>query len=205
MAELDWATQDAINHRYYLGPLFTEVASDLVSTHKYLVVVALDEMNHLSDISDETVNLAILIQLHYVQLHGITSKHSLKVSEVSHKFMPPFTGATGKVLLSQLNDKEISEILQKINLVKVTAHSITDETEWLAKLTEIRQQGYATSCGERISGVICISVPVKDYTYPAALSILGPAERLESKLAELVEALKVSAERISTNIAGIFV
>ena len=204
MVELDWATQDAINHRYYLGPLFTEVTSDLVSTHRYLVINALDEMNQLSAISEETISLAILVQLHYVQLHGIMSKHVLKVSEEIHSSVPPFTGANGKVLLSQLSDKEIGEILQKVNLAKITAQIVTDETKWLAQLEEIRRQGYATSFGERIAGAVCVSVPIRNYTYPAALSILGPTERLEPKLRDLIEVLKVSAERISTNIAGIF-
>ena len=204
MVELDWATQDAINHKYYLGSLFTTVSADLLATHRYLVANALDEMNNVATISEETVNLAILIQLHYVQLHSITSMHSLKVSEVSHSFMAPFTGATGKVLLSQLSDEEISEVLQKINLAQVTAYNITDETKLLAQLMEIRQQGYAVSYGERVAGAIGISVPIKNYTYPAALSILGPKDRLEFRLAELTETLKASAEHISENITGIF-
>jgi DNA-binding IclR family transcriptional regulator len=74
----------------------------------------------------------------------------------------------------------------------------------MAQLMEIRQQGYAVSCGERIAGVICLSTPVKNYTYPAALSIIGPSQRLEPKLADLAEALKASAKRISGNIDGIF-
>lgn len=204
MVKLDWATKDTISHRYYLGSLFTEVSSDLLTVHRYLVVNALDEMNYLFTISEETVNLAILTQLRYVQLHNIMSKHSLKVSEMCHDFMPPFTGATGKVLLSQLSDEEISEVLQKINLAQVTANNVTDETKFLVKLMEIRQQGYATSCGERIAGASCVSSPIRNYTYPAALSILGPTERLEPRLAEFTEALKTSAERISDNINGVF-
>jgi len=204
MVELDWATQDAISHKYYLGSLFIDVSSDLLAAHRYLVVNALDEMNHLSTISEETVNLAILIQLHYVQLHSILGMHSLKISEASHSFMAPFTGATGKVLLSQLSNEEISEVLQKINLAQVTADNVTDETKLLAQLMEIKQQGYTVSCGERIAGATCISVPICNYTHPAALSILGPTERLEPRLTELTEALKASAKRISKNISGIF-
>jgi DNA-binding IclR family transcriptional regulator len=204
MVEVDWATQDVITHKYYLGSLFTEVSSDLLAAHRYLLVNALDEMNQLYAISKETVNLAILIQLHYVQLHNIMSEHGLKVSEVSHSFTPPFTGSTGKVLLSQLSDEEIKEVFQKVNLAQVTGNRVTDKTETLAQLMEIRQQGFAISFGERIAGSIGISVPIKNYSYPAALSILGPTERLELKLADYTEALSTSAKRISDSIIGIF-
>lgn len=203
MVDLDWANQDAISHKYFLGSLFTEISSDFLAAHRYLVVNAYDEMNSLSTISEETVNLAVLIQLHYVQLHNIISKHSLAVSEVSHNFMPPFTGATGKVLLSQLDDGEIRDILSKVNIARLTNNEIS-ESQLLAQLKEIRRQGFAASTGERVSGSTCISVPVRDYTYPAALSLLGPAERLEPKTKGLTEMLKKSAERISENISGIF-
>lgn len=204
MVDLDWATQDPISHKYYLGSIFTEITSDLLATHKYLVVNAIDEMNSLSDISEETVGLAVLVQLHYVQLHGIPSKHSLAVSEISHNFMPPFTGATGKVLLSQLSDREIKEILRQINLTQVTANQITNEAQFLNQLMEIRHQGCSVSFGERIAGSSCISVPIRNYIYPAALSILGPIERLQPKLEGFREVLRISAERISKNIAGIY-
>ena len=203
MVDLDWANQDAISHKYFLGSLFTEISSDFLATHRYLVVNAYDEMNSLFTMSEETVNLAVLIQLHYVQLHNIISKHNLAVSETSHNFMPPFTGATGKVLLSQLDDREIREVLSKVNVAKLT-NNVVSESQLLAQLREIQNRGFATSTGERVSGSTCISVPVSNYTYPAALSILGPAERLQPKTKYLTEMLKKSAELISGNISGMF-
>jgi DNA-binding IclR family transcriptional regulator len=115
MKQLDWATQDSINHRYYLGPFFTEISSNQLANHKYLVVHAFDEMAHLSNISEETINITIMVQLQYVLLHTIVSKQSLKVTEMSHQDNMPafFAGASGKMLLSQLNDEEINEILKK--------------------------------------------------------------------------------------------
>ena len=203
MVDLDWANQDAISHKYFLGSLFTEIASDFLAAHRYLVVNAYDEMNSLSIISEETVNLAVLVQLHYVQLHNIISRHSLAVSEVSHNFMPPFTGATGKVLLSQLDDREIEDILSKVNIASLTNNKIS-ESRLLAQLKEIQRHGFAVSTGERVPGSSCISVPVRNYTYPAALSIQGPAERLQPKTKYLTEMLKKSAELISGNISGMF-
>ena len=203
MVNLDWANQDAISHKYFLGSLFTEIASDFLAAHRYLVVNAYDEMNSLSNMSEETISLSVLMQLHYVQLHNIISKHSLAVSEVSHSFMPPFTGATGKVLLSQLDDKEIREVLSKVNIARLTNNEIS-ESQLLSQLKEIKSKGFSSSTGERISGSTCISVPIRNYSYPAALSILGPAERLQPKLKKLTELLKKSAERISGNISGIF-
>jgi IclR family KDG regulon transcriptional repressor len=80
----------------------------------------------------------------------------------------------------------------------------SSERQLLAQLKEIKRQGFATSTGERINGSTCISVPVNNYTYPTALSILGPTERLQPRVQEFAEVLKASAKRISDNISGIF-
>ena len=44
-------------------------------------------------------------------------------------------------------------------------------------------------------------MPVKDYTIPVALSVLGPEYRLnKKKILDLVEGVKESAKKISNNL-----
>ena len=70
----------------------------------------------------------------------------------------------------------------------------------MRELAKVRKQGYAISYGERISGVVGISAPIKNYLCPAALSILGLEQRLSNELTNLVKEVKSCADSISVEI-----
>ena len=202
MKGLNLAIQDTYNHKYYLGPLLAQLLANQAAAHQYLIINALQEMGRLSDLTEETINLTLLIQYHYVLLHDIPCKHELKIIENHRVYGILFAaGATGKVLLSQLGDEEIRDLLDKVKLPKLTEKSITDKRILMSQLKKIRQQGYAVSCGEKITGAMCVSVPIENYQFPAALSILGPEIRIKSKVEDIVKELKHSANCISDNVA----
>ncbi len=204
LKELNWAIQDDNNHKHYLGPLVTQLSSNQIAAHKYLVMHALREMIHLSNITEETVNLGIMFQLHYMLLHDIPSKHDLRITEESKRLGPLYIGATAKVLLSQLSDEELRTTMKHIKLDRVTENTVTDKKVLMAQLKEIRQQGYCVTYGERIPGAACISAPVKNYIRPATLSIVGPENRLRPRVNGVIEELKASASRTSNDIAEAF-
>jgi IclR family KDG regulon transcriptional repressor len=205
MKGLNLAIQDTYNHKYYLGPLLSQLISNQTAAHRYLIINAIQEMGRLSDLTEETINLTLLVQYHYVLLHAVPCKHELRIIENNRVYGILFAaGATGKVLLSQLVDEEIKEFLNKIKLPEVTEKSVTDKRVLMAQLNDIRQQGYAMSCGEKISGAMCISAPLLNYEFPAALSVLGPEIRLKPKAADIVAELKHSVRCISDNIDRVF-
>jgi DNA-binding IclR family transcriptional regulator len=205
LKNLNWVIQDATTHKYYLGPVVNQLTSNQSGMHRYLLINALHEMGRLSSFSGETVNLSILVQLRSVLLHAIPSEQELKITEVNSGYGVLFAvGATGKELLSQLQDEEIREILHKVDLAKVTGNYITDKKVLVAQLRDIRRQGYALSYGERIPGALCVSAGIKNYTHPAALSILGPESRLKPRLKEIVQQLTASTRRISNSLMSIY-
>lgn len=205
LKELNWAVQDENNHRYYLGSLVTQLSSNQIAAHRYLIMQSLREMIRLSNISGETVNLAILLQLHYVLLHEVASEHALRITEASKLLGPIYSGATAKVLLAQLTDAEIKRTLKHLIFSKVTENTVTDRKLLMEQLMECRQQGYCITYGERIPGAVCISAPIKNYICPASLSIVGPENRLRARVNEVIEELKESAGRISGDIAESFI
>jgi len=201
MKNLRWVVQDRTNHKYYLGPVANELIANQGHAHRYLLAHALQEMGRLSNLSEETINLSVLVQLRSVLLHAIHSKQELIITEMDSGYGMLFAvGATAKVLLSQLDEAEIREVLRKVDLAELTGKIITDRNQLMAQLKGIRVKGYGTSCGERIAGAICISAAIKNYTHPVALSILGPESRLRPRLEEIKEELLTSVRRISNNI-----
>jgi DNA-binding IclR family transcriptional regulator len=201
LKKLNWAVQDENNHQYYLGSLVTQLSSNQIAAHRYLIMQSLREMIRLSNTTEETVNLGIMLQLHYTLLHEIASQHDLRITEESKRLGPLYIGATAKVLLSQLPDAELKTTLARINFNHVTETTVTDKELLMSQLIECRQKGYCITYGERIPGAVCISAPIKNYFCPASLSIVGPENRLRERVNSVIEELKTSASRISGDIA----
>jgi DNA-binding IclR family transcriptional regulator len=195
--------QDVFNRRYYLGPLITRLASNPVTTHEYLIMYSNEEMKRLSQISEETVTLDIMIGLKYYSLCEIASKHDLKVTQDNRQPGPIHAGASGKVLMAQLNDRQLKAAMESLDFGRVTERTVANKELLAAQIKEIRRQGHCVSYGERIPGGLCISVPVRDYMLPVVLSAVGPESRLQAKAQIVLEEMKKSAARISKNIKAI--
>ena len=102
--------------------------------------------------------------------------------------------------------KQSVEILERIEQARAQLSSHVNvglilET-LIMDIRRVRKQGYSVSIGETIVGSIGMSAPIMNYIYPAALSIFGPADRLKSRVDNLKEELKESANRISSKITG---
>jgi IclR family KDG regulon transcriptional repressor len=204
LEEMLMVTQDPATHRYYLGPLINQIASNPLANHHYLITCALAELGHLWDFSGETVELNIMVGLQYIRIYEIPSRYELKVVAGPDPVGPIFVGATAKVLLSQLDDTELKAALKNIRISHVTEHSVTDKKELIAQSKTIREQGYAISHGERIDGALCISAPVKNYFWPVALSVVGPEARFKPRIKESLREILASADRITKNISEFF-
>lgn len=194
--------QDPINRNYYLGPLVTKLNANPRTSHEYLVIYALEEMKRLSRIGEETVMLDLMIGVQNLHLYEIPSIHDLKVTQETRPGGLLHAGASGRVHLSQLEDKHLRTALSTIDYFQVTDRTITSREVLLAQIKEIRKQGYAVSYGERNPGVMCLSVPILHYTFPATLSVIGPEVRLYSKTQMLIEEMKKSATLISQKLEG---
>lgn len=204
LEESNLATYDPVKHRYYMGPLVNQLSSNPQTTHTHLITCAIPEIRRLWYLTGETVALNIMIGIQYVRLHEIQSRHSLTIIEGDDPVGPLYVGATAKVLLSQLGDKELRIAMRYIETGRVTEHSVTDKNVLMAQSKEIRERGYAVSYGERILGALCISAPIRDYFWPAALSLVGPESRIKASVDELVTEVMISASSISRNIMEFF-
>lgn len=88
--------------------------------------------------------------------------------------------ALGIALLSQLNEAELEEYLNKHSLNPITPNTITRPKKLREELEIIRHQGYAVDLEENEIGGICIAAPIMDYqgNAIAAISISIPVARL---------------------------
>ena len=111
LEDSDMVMQDPFNRNYYLGSLIARLNSNPLTSHEYLIIFSIEEMKKLSGLFAETVTLDIFIGMQLVPIFEIPSLHDLKVTENKSTGGPLHTGASRKVLLAQLGDKQLASIM----------------------------------------------------------------------------------------------
>lgn len=194
--------RDPITRRYYIGPLVLDLASRPIISHQGLTISAFEEMRYLRDLTQETVVLHIRIGLERVCLEELPSFQALKYTAGKGFIAPIYTGSAGKMLLAELNDGELDLLLRNIEYAKIGPNTITDRERLAGEIKKARSQGYAVSFAERVPGSASISVPVKGYICPVALSVLGPENRFPlAVMTEYLEEIKRCSSWISKKLS----
>ena len=99
---------------------------------------------------NRNVNLGILEEEHVVYLFRKETQSFIKSSLGAGSIMPCYCTAMGKVLLAGLNDKRLEQIIDSVEMVKVTKHTITDQKLLWGELIETRKRGYSI-CDRELS------------------------------------------------------
>ena len=197
------AVQDPLRRRYCLGPRILQLASNPIIAHQNLIICAIEEMERLRDLTGETVGLQIPNGKTRIILEEILSSQQIKFFGGKGYSGCIYTGAAGKILLSQFEVNELKRLLANIELLPVGPNTITNEKALLEEINTIRMQGFATSLSENTPGGAAIAVPVKNYVCPVALGLIGPESRfLEIRMSFLPQMLK-GAKNISAKLKGL--
>jgi len=197
----EFVIQDPVTRRYYLGPLILNLSSKPIIAHQNLIVCASGEMRSLRDLSRETVVLHIRVGLERICLEELQSLENIKYTAGKGVTAPIYIGSAGKVLLAELEEDELKFLLDHLNLVRMGPNTITDKRELLKELEKVRRQGYATSFRERLPEGASISVPIKGYITPVAMSVLGPGNRFSHKvMMDILGEMKKGAARIASKL-----
>jgi DNA-binding IclR family transcriptional regulator len=198
------AMQDPTSHRYYLGYSIARIISNPYSSHEYLITCSLKQMSRLSALTGETINLTILIGIQNVLLRDIPSSHELRVVERGLDMRYVSSGATAKVLISQLEKSKLDIALANLNLSLLTDDKQPSRESVIAQLQKIKLNGFCVSNSARIRGAMCLAVPIHNYVLPVALSIIGPESRMEPKIEAYLKEIKAAAQEIEGKINETF-
>lgn len=177
LVDLGYVRQEP-SREYALGPRLLLLA-DSAST--MLSAVARPHLAGLVDDVGETANLAMLDGDEIVYVAQVPSRHSMRMfTEVGRRVQPHCT-AVGKSLLATLPEAEVRVLLTRTGMPRNTAHTITDPVELMKSLAMSVEQGYAIDDGEQEVGVRCVGVAVPQVPTRLALSVSGPATRMDEE------------------------
>lgn len=145
-----------------------------------LYQAAKSEIDDLRDRVGEIANLGAEENGYLVQLYKSESPESIDDNAPLGAHLYLHMTATGKAILSQLPEQEISSILEKRGLPEFTDETITDRENLLDELRETRERGYAINRGEHYAGVCAIGAPILSNSADVlgAISISGPLSRI---------------------------
>ncbi len=196
-------SQDTATRKYYLGPLIQSLAQNPLMVHRILGQLAVGEMERLRDKFGETVVLQIRRGGQRLILEKVEGNQSIRYFPENIETSPVHAGAGAKILLAEMNRAELNMLLARLDLVKVGPNTLGDKKKLLKDLEDIRSQGFAISFGETIEGGAGVAVPIRHYSCPVALVIVGPEDRIKENRAVILKELALSSETISENIASV--
>lgn len=157
----------------------------------------IDALNWLSEQTLEAVVVATRIGIFTHYIYVMQAKGNLRYHIPMGSRRLAVNSATGHVLLSRLDDKEIAAIVRRTNAEIQDAQ--IDPRETLANVQTARTNSYAFSRGlvTTGAGAIAMTLPhsIDTTARPLAICIAGPLPDLEKRENELVGKLRLAVER----------
>ncbi len=155
-------------------------------------------LNELSEITGETVNLAVCRGQDVIYLENICPKASHITLDYSGETAPLYCTGVGKSILAHLPKMQQEEVL-KSKLIPFTQNTITNPEELSSELALIRERGYAVDRAEHEYDIACVAMAIlNEFGVPvASVSVSGlEAHFTEEKIKEFCKYLAKTAELV---------
>lgn len=190
--------QDPETGRYRLGLAMYDLAAAVPSQRELHEAVLLP-MTELRNRTGETVQVGVIDGIHVVYIERLDSPNTLRLFTDVGRRNELHCTATGKVLLAFLPADRRERILAELKLAKRTAYTITSPRKFKQELDMIRSQGYAENRHESEVGVVSVAAPIRDTgdVTIAAISVAGPAERMDPLRSQMAQAVQRAAGLVS--------
>jgi len=141
-------------------------------------------------------------ELVYVD-HVDSLDHTLRMTPQIGRRQFAHCTSLGKILLANLNPKDLNTFLDQKEFPKVTENTISTADELRIELEKIRINGYAFDQEEAERDICCVAAPIVglEGKVIASISVSGPATRMRQKGMDtfLREHIVLTAAKISNN------
>ncbi|GAE26577.1 transcriptional regulator [Halalkalibacter wakoensis JCM 9140] len=188
-----------VTNRYRLGTGFLEY-SGIVYEH---LDIKRESEPYLQKLYEETGHSVILAQpqsetiqylVRYDSEDGLQPNNYVGRKRILHN------GAFGIVLLAQMDLTFVEALLEDYPLEERTPKTITDQTLFIERLAEIKENGYFVDVDETFVGYTAISAPIFNDRNQviASVGISGPSFKIEGeRRKQLIDQVKNTGIEIS--------
>jgi DNA-binding IclR family transcriptional regulator len=196
---------DPVTGKYQLGTKLLELAGVLYANRLSYQEKARPRLQRLVEDINETVVVNALDGDSHICTLVIDASRPVRFFTQVGVRRRPYFGASGQVLLAW-ESKEVAEhVLPSDKLDAFTLWSITDPGDYLRRLRQVREQGYALDRGETFPDVTGLGAPIFDHNghVVAAAVIVAPTHRVpDDRLPELIEKLLHATANISLELGA---
>lgn len=199
LKECGYVEQNSRSKKYKLGIKLWQIGMNAYNQNQISLVLR-PYLVKLRDLTGETANLTILDNDHIVYICQVESTKPIKMFTRIGASAPLHCTGAGKILLAYQNEESIREIISRIDMKKYTENTITNKSDLIRKLDEIRSKGYGYDEEERNVDVFCIGAPVFDVNMNimACISISGPKSRFSEENIEKWTEIVVTVAKEAT-------
>lgn len=153
----------------------------------------------------ESSSAAVLDGTDIVYVMRVPTHKIMKNSLGIGSRLPAYCTSLGRMLLAGLSDDEVRARLDASDLKPLTRHTVTDPANLLARVQQVRKQGWCLVNQELEEGLISLAAPLVDAAgrTVAALNLSGQANRTSARVAQdsLLPPLLDAARQISALLA----
>ncbi len=194
---------DPVSGKYQLGTKLLEFAGVLYANRLSYQEKARPHLQRLVEEINETVVVNALDGDTHICTLVIDATRPFRFFTRPGVRRPPHFGAAGQVLLAWQSEETVEKILPTDKLEGFTLWSITRPEDYLRRLRQVREQGYALDKGETFQDVTGLSAPIYDHNAEvvAAATIVAPTHRVpDDRIPVLIERLLRATARISIEL-----
>jgi DNA-binding IclR family transcriptional regulator len=202
----DFLEQNPDNRKYRLGVSCLEMGSAYLQ-HNDLHSRALPHLHKLREDCKETVHMATLLGEEVVYIEKLEALMAIGVmgSRVGRRSPAHCTGL-GKSMLAYKAEHEIHDLYTEGTLTRYTPTTISTMHDLIKEMDLIKAQGYAYDNEEHVLDVKCIAAHIRNQRHQvvAAISVAGPAERIDRAIAEdnLIPKVIEASRAITKSLGG---
>lgn len=196
---------DSVTGKYQLGTKLLELAGVLYANRLSYQAKARPKLQRLVDEANETVVVNALDGDSHICTLVIDASRPFKFFTQIGVRRRPYFGASGQVLLGWESKEVVERVLPSDKLEAFTLLSVTDPGDYLRRLRQVREQGYALDRGETFSDITGLGAPIFDHNghVVAAAVIVAPTHRVpDDRLPELIEKLLRATASISLDLGA---
>lgn len=196
-----YVIKDEATSKYQMTLRMYQVGSRAVPSFD-LLTLSRDYLKELCRNSHEAVHLAVPDGPTIVYLFKeVSSENVLRItSQAGARNYMYYTGL-GKALMANMSLEEVKKLWDQSEIIQYTPTTITQFSDLVEDLEQIRKRGYAIDNEEHEAGIVCIADVIRDADNKviAAISISTLVNRMDDLfLAQNVPQLKATASKISS-------
>lgn len=203
LEKLDYVGAEA--HTFFLRPKVLMLGHAYLSSTP-LAVSAQPVLDRVSSAVDESCSLAILDNDEIVYIARSATSRITAVAPTVGSRLPAYCTSMGRVLLSQLTEREVNAYLARVELRPLVHRTVTSPEKLRQLLLEARQAGYAVVDQELELGLRSIAVPVRQSsgTVIAAVNVSTHAARatVRQMEARFLPYLQAAASELGAQFIG---